>query len=255
MKWNHFLNWHSCAHIIDVIIKNSPSWTEGETAVSVMLCGLWETHLLICSCSSVGSHPFHMNLPRAVWLPFWWAGKCNRIASFCCRSHSFLRTVSPADIEGRRRRWWSSAPRAGSLSSCEGCSCISWRRHRDGSDQLGSEREETPVIYIFFANEKLLTTSQLSQSASQGFFPLPLPLFSNFLRKYSINIHFSWTWHIHTVNKAKWHHVVGQISVMAWEITSGGLQYKNIFSWNVDWTALFWINLGWIYQHFTSKLC
>lgn len=81
------------------------------------------------------------NLPRVVWLLFLRPDRCSRYSSYKFHIHSCLHSVLPTDIEGRRRRWWSSAPHVSSRSSSEGYSCSAWRHHRDGSDRLNRERE------------------------------------------------------------------------------------------------------------------
>lgn len=90
------------------------------------------------------------DLPHVVWLWSWRPDRCSRCSSCLFRSHSFLHSVWPADIEGRRRRWWPSAPHAGSQSSCEGCSCTAWRRRTDGSDQLCRERKRENRFFVLF---------------------------------------------------------------------------------------------------------
>lgn len=87
--------------------------------------------------------------PRAAWAWSWRPDRCSRCSSYRCRSHSCLHSVWPAGIEGRRRRWWPSAPRAGLRSSCEECSCTAWHRHRDGSDQLDSEGRKWKCLISF----------------------------------------------------------------------------------------------------------
>lgn len=63
------------------------------------------------------------NSLRVVLSLTWRPDRCSRCSSCWSRSHSCLHSVSPADIGGKRRRWWPSAPRAGLQSSCVGYSC------------------------------------------------------------------------------------------------------------------------------------
>lgn len=80
-------------------------------------------------------------LPRVVWESSWRPDRYSRCSSSPFRSHSCLHSVWAADIGGRRRRWWPSAPLSGSQSNSEAYSCSAWRRRKGGSDQLDSASE------------------------------------------------------------------------------------------------------------------
>lgn len=103
-----------------------------------------------CVCPSV--------VPRVISSPSSRPDTCSHCSNYRFHSRSSLRSVWPADIEGKRRCWLSSAPLAGWRSSCGECSCTAWRHRRVGPGRLPERKRNGGMILLKSTNTYQLLT-------------------------------------------------------------------------------------------------